>query len=274
MWAHVDELEAETGLKLIERRKQNSSLTREGAAFVPYAASIIKAFEEGLDKARESDTGRIEGNIIIVTTLSVAHSWLMPSIKDFHLLYPDLSVNIIAEDQVSKKMELSADILLRPVGSSPDLIKKWYVSYRFGLFASQEYLDRMGTPQVPEDLATGHSVLSYGEHEFSHFSDINWHVKGGWGIPKLTPTLTVNSTTALYLATAEGIGIGSSAIESSTIYGRSLLRILPQIEGPEVKTYFCVKADASPSIERNVNVFRIFLEKYLKSLNININYEV
>lgn len=56
MWAHINELEAATGLKLIERRKQNSSLTKEGRYFAPYAERMVTYFEEGVIKAK--DAGR------------------------------------------------------------------------------------------------------------------------------------------------------------------------------------------------------------------------
>jgi DNA-binding transcriptional LysR family regulator len=273
MWAHINELEAETGLKLIERRKQHSSFTQEGTSFIPYAAKIIKTFEEGLDKARASDTGRVEGKIVISTTVAIAHSWLTQSIKDFHLNYPNLSVNIIAEDSVPKKTEMAADILLRPIGNNPNFVKKWHILYHHGLFASKDYLARMGIPKSPEDLLSGHSILGYGEHEFSYFEDINWHIKGGWGIPKLTPTLTINSTAAVFSAAGEGIGICSAPIESNTIFATNLVRILPQIDGPIVRTFFCTKVGANSSMERNLNVFRVFFEQYLMSLGIKIYHE-
>ncbi|MBY0281621.1 MAG: LysR family transcriptional regulator [Alphaproteobacteria bacterium] len=272
MWSHISELETETGLKLIERRKQNSSFTEAGKKFLPYAARMVKAFEEGLNKSKHSDSDLIEGTIVVSMTSAIAYSWSMQSIKDFHSKYPNLKVNIIAEDLLSKQTENSADILLRPMGNNPNLIKKWHIAYHNGLFASKEYLERMGIPKTPEDLA-GHSIMGYGEHEFSYFEDINWHLKGKWGLPKLTPTLTINSTTALFLAASAGIGICSAAVEASQYYGPNLIRVLPQIDGPISRTYFCTKASASPSMQRNIDIFRIFFEQYANAMGVKIYYE-
>lgn len=273
MWSHISELEAETGLKLIERRKQNSSFTEEGRTFIPYAMKIVRTFEEGLAQAKSQDNDEIEGTIVVSMTNAIAYTWSMQSIKDFHSKYPNLRVNIIADDFVSKHTENSADILLRPIGNNPNLIKKWHIAYHNGLFARKDYIARMGVPKSPDDLLAGHSIMGYGEHEFSYFEDINWHLKGKWGLPKLTPTLTINSTSALFLAAAEGIGICSAAVEASQYYGMNLVRVLPQIDGPVSKTYFCTRANVSASTQSNIDIFRIYFEQYATAMGIKIHYE-
>jgi DNA-binding transcriptional LysR family regulator len=273
MWNHINEIENETGLKLIERQKGKSFLTKEGVAFAPIAREMYSTYEEGLKNIVHEDSREIEGNIIISTTAAIASGWLMQSIKDFHLNYPNLKVNIIANDYLDKSVEAGADILLRPVGSKPDLMKKWHIQYHLGLFASDAYLNEKGVPKRPEDLLK-HCIMGYGTHEFSHFEEVNWHLKGqSWGLPKLNPTLTINSTASLFLAAVQGIGICSATIESNMIYGENLIRVLPSIEGPFLNTYFCTKQNASPSTKNNTGVFQNFFEKYLEKIGVKINHE-
>ena len=62
MWSHISELETETGLKLIERRKQNSSFTEEGRTFIPFA---MKIDNQNVDLARVSYATRIEETLTI-----------------------------------------------------------------------------------------------------------------------------------------------------------------------------------------------------------------
>lgn len=277
LWAYVDEIEEELGVKLIERRRQLNTFTPEGLAFIPESIKIVKAFEEAKSKISHhegDDSKRVEGTIVISTTIAVSNSWLMECIKDFHSQYPSLKVHIFADDKLSKEIENSADILLRPLSEQGDNVsRKWHITYYHGLFASKDYLKRIGIPQKPEDLVNNHSILSYGEHEFTYFEEINWHVKGKFGLPRLTPTLTINSTPALYKAAAEGIGICSAAIESNPVYGKNLVRVLPQIDGPVVKTYFAVKSTPSTAAKRNIDVFRVFFEQYLMTLGVKIHYE-
>lgn len=272
MWNHINEIESETGLKLIERHRGKSFLTKEGAAFAPIARKMYNTYIEGLKNILHDEAPAIKGNIIISTTAAVATGWLMPSIKDFHSNYPNLNVNVIADDHLQKSVESGADILLRPIGNNPDLIKKWYIRYEHGLFASEGYLMENGTPNKPEDLLK-HCIMGYGTHEFSHFEDINWHLKGkNWGLPKLVPTLTINSTMSLFSAAIQGIGICSNPIESNAIYNGNLIRVLPQIKGPVVNTYFCTKQNASISTQKNTAIFQSFFEKYLDSIGVKINH--
>jgi DNA-binding transcriptional LysR family regulator len=272
MWAHVSELEAETGLKLINRRKQLSSFTKEGWDFIPYAQKIYNTFEEALDSAKKPEEREAEGEILIATTQAMGVTWLVPSIKEFNSLYPRLRVNIIADDAISKQLELSADILLRPLGNSIEAKKLWNITYHHGLFASEEYLAKAGTPQKPEDLLN-HCIMGYGEYEFTYFGDINWHLSGKWKLPKLNPTLTINSTSSLFMGAKEGIGICSSAIESNKIYHKNLIRILPDIEGPIIKTFFAMKNEVNEVKMKNILIFKNFIEEYIKHMGMSIEYE-
>lgn len=272
MWAHVSELEAETGLKLINRRKQLSSFTKEGLDFIPFAQKIYDTYEEALNTTKQPEEREAEGEILIATTQAMGVVWVVPSIKEFNSLYPRLRVNIIADDAISKQLELSADILLRPFGHSVEAKKLWYITYHHGLFASEEYLAKAGTPQKPEDLLN-HCIMGYGEHEYTYFGDINWHLSGKWKLPKLTPTLTINSTTSLFMAAQEGIGICSSTLESNTIYHQNLTRVLPNINGPVVKTFFAMKNEVNKIKMKNILIFKNFIEEYIKQMGIHIEYE-
>jgi DNA-binding transcriptional LysR family regulator len=271
LWAHVSELENELKIKLVERRKQNSTLTEEGKLFIPYAMKMVRLFEEIGERTAPSYESGIDGNLLISMTHAVSHSWFVESIRDFSHKYPNLRLHILSDNTITRQTENAADILVRPMGNNPNFRKLWYISYKHGLFASKDYLDSHGVPKTPEDLLD-HKLLGYGEHEFTNFEDVNWHLKGQWGLPKLTPTLAINSTTALYSAACEGVGIASVALESLSFYGKNLVRILPQIDGPEARTYFAVRESASPAAMRTMDVFRVYFEEYLIRLGIKIHY--
>ena len=273
LWAYVNEIERETGLKIISRKKQNNLFTEEGRNFLPYARRLIKLFEEGVSQAKTPDSDEPEGEIIIATTLSMANSWIMPSIKCFQEFYPKISLRIISGDAIDTATEMIADIVLRPIAEKDFLVRHWYFSYNLCLFASPDYLDNHGIPESPSDLAK-HSVIGYGEHVFSYCPEIDWHLKGRWpGFPKLHPKITINSTLSLYQTAVEGIGICSSAEEANLFYKGKLTRVLPQITGPEVRVYFATKRDASQKLERNVQIFNNFFVNHLKNLGIEVKNE-
>ena len=273
MWSHITEIETEVGSKLVNRRKQNTSFTEDGILFIPYAKKIYATFEDSLAHMRAKQGKGIPGEIIISTTKAVADSWLLPGMRNFSNRYPEINVTIVAEDELSKKLSNSADIFLRPMNNPANIRKFWRIVYHHKLFASQEYLNRTGIPKTPEELLQ-HRIIAYGEQPFSGFESINWHLKGKvYGLPKLTATLSINSTAGVYLAAREGLGICSCPVESSSILGGSLVEILPEIEGPVVSTYFAVRDELREHKVNNIDLCRTYLETYLSELGVNIDYE-
>ncbi|MHA1558658.1 MAG: LysR substrate-binding domain-containing protein [Alphaproteobacteria bacterium] len=272
MWSHVSEMEVETGLKLVHRRKQNSCFTEEGKNFIPYARSVLRSLEEGIKKAKQTDDCSTEGTLVISTTKALCGHMLLGSIRDFHVLYPNMRVFIIGDDYLAKNTETSVNILLRPLPPTFDFDRLWYVSYHHGLYASKEYLQKAGVPKVPEDLLE-HCIIGYGEHAFTYFDEINWHLKGKvWGLPKLTPILTVNSTTSLFYSAVEDIGICSTSQEAARFYKGNLVRVLPKIEGPVTKTWYCINPNDPAPVKKNSEIFCSFFEQYLKQIDITISY--
>ena len=274
LWAYIDEIESATGLKLINRKKQNNSLTDEAKVFLTFAKRVVRMFEEGVSYVKSLSEGPAPfGEILIATTSAVGSSWLMPSLKDFYIKFPHIRLRVLAEDAIAPSTERLADIILRPIDEKKFLKKHWSLAYTFGLFASPGYLKKAGTPSTAQDLLN-HAILAYGENSFSYVPDIDWHVRGRWGnLPKLTPYITINSTTSLYQAAVADLGICSAFIHAHKFYGGKLVRILPEFEGPTVRTYFCTKMDMSFQKRTNVKIFSHYFSTYLKNMGVQIQEE-
>ena len=269
LWTHVTELEKETGLRLVVRRKQNNLMTEEGKNFLPYARRLLKLFEEGVNQAKDCNGDTPSGEVTIATTAAVANGWMMSSIRSFRELFPQVQLKIIADDRIGTSTEMIADVILRPMPERDFLTRRWYIEHTMCLMASPEYLKQYGVPQTPADL-----ILGYGEYAFSHFADIDWHLKGRWpGFPRLAPSLMINSTFSLYRAVEEGLGIGSVALESPLLYGGQVQRVLPEISGPKILTHFCVKKDLSTKMQRNIHFFETFFTQYLNQIGVVVKYE-
>lgn len=270
MWSYIDDLEKTLKKKLINRTKQSLSFTVAGEEFISHAYKIYQAYEESLINTQNADDEAIEGEILISMTTAIALHWSMDSMRMLYTEFPRLRLYLTSSDAITKDEENVSDVLIRPFGDSDNFLKIWFTRYQHGLFASQDYIKKMGMPKVPEDLLS-HRLIGYGEHTFSYFDEINWHLKGfGYGLPKLKPVLTINSTKAIFDAAANGLGICSAPIESNKIYHNELIRIFPEIMGPTVKTFFCVKKNAIGRRLRNISIFKTYFENHLKNLGINI----
>ncbi|MBS0272736.1 MAG: LysR family transcriptional regulator [Proteobacteria bacterium] len=270
MWTYISDLEKTLGKKLINRKKQSLSFTAAGEEFIPHAHKIYQVYEESLGSTLLDETSELEGNILISTTSAIALQWSMESIKKLYLKHPNLRLHITASDAISRDEENASDVLIRPFGDSDNYRKIWFLSHKHGLFASQAYLDKMGTPETPDDLLS-HRIIGYGEHKFTYYEDINWHFKGQeYGLPKLKPSLTINSTKAIFDAAQNDLGICSITFQSNQIYKGNLVRVLPQIEGPIVVVYFCIKKSATGRKLKSIDIFNKYFKNYLKQLDIQI----
>ena len=91
LWAYVNEIERETGLKLFLGKSRTCSPKRDEVFFL--CTSTHQTFREGVSQAK-TDSDEPEGEIVIATTLSMAISWIMPSIKCFRV-YPKISLHYL-----------------------------------------------------------------------------------------------------------------------------------------------------------------------------------
>jgi DNA-binding transcriptional LysR family regulator len=271
LWNNIADLEKSLKKTLINRKRQSLSLTTDGEDFIPNAYKLYQIYEDSLLGASRGNSDEIEGDLLISTTKAIALQWSMDSIKDLYKKFPNLVLKIIASDTISREEEKVYDILIRPFGNSEEYQKLWYTSYHHGLFASEEYLKKMSVPQTPQDLIN-HKIIGYGDYKYSYFDEIDWHLKGkDYGLPNLKPNLFINLTRSVFEAAEKGMGICSTPIESNKLYKGNLVRVLPEINGPEVRSYFCIKNSATRRKLKNINVFNDYFKKHLNNRGIEIH---
>ena len=271
MWASITDLEKTLGKKLIHRKKQNVSFTPEGEEFIPYARTIYETFEESLAASIDGHETDVGGDVIISATQAFALGWPVTNINELWGQFPNVRLHITASDSLSKEEANASDVLIRPFPDSEVFRKVWYASYHHGLFASAEYLAKHGTPTSPEDLLS-HRIIGYGDHEFSYFEDINWHLRGhSYGLPRLKPSITINSTRAIFDAACQGLGICSTPVEANTSYTGTLVRIFPDIIGPTCKVFFCIKKTATGRKLNSINAVKDYFEVYLRQNRVPVH---
>jgi DNA-binding transcriptional LysR family regulator len=150
-----------------------------------------------------------------------------------------------------------ADVAIRMMPPrQPDLIQRHLMTVHINIYAAASYVRRRGMPKAPEDL-DGHALIVYGEDSRLPNPDLNWLLRlGKKGEQKRTPVLCVNNVYAILKAVQSGIGIG--ALPEFMIQGATdLVRVLPDLEGPRIDTYFVYPEELRNS--KRIQVFRDFL---------------
>lgn len=146
-------LEGRLGVRLLNRTTKSVTLTAAGEAL---AAAISEPFEvidsalETLNRFRDAPTGRIRLNVAV----EAANLLLAPILPEFVERYPDIEIDIVANNRMVDMTDAGFDAGIRYGGTVPEdmIAQRLSADVRWVVASSPEYLDRFGVPEHPNDL--------------------------------------------------------------------------------------------------------------------------
>jgi len=236
----LSELEAEMGVRLLERTTRSVRVTDLGRAFHARCARGLEAIEDAHDlvAARQE---RVAGTVRISTAPTLG-PLLLGAIAATRRAHPEVQVLLVETERRLDLHRDDVDILVR-VGAIADerLVARRLGRYPHVVVASKAYIARAGAPATPEELES-HAIVAFGGR--------GRHV--GWGLVpvgggetvrvNLRPGLSTNDYSTLTQAVRAGLGIGElPAILSGEV--ASLVRVLPEWTLGEVSLHALFPAD-------------------------------
>jgi len=148
----VTGLENELGVALFERGGRGLELTPSGLELLDH----VRAMGDAANSFSLTATGRstaIEGNICISATEVMAAFTLPPILSKFRKLEPGIDIELIASNSSSDLKRREADIAVRAFRPTQgDLIARKLRGSKFHLYASADYLNRIGNPSSPAEF--------------------------------------------------------------------------------------------------------------------------
>ncbi|MEZ5538190.1 MAG: LysR substrate-binding domain-containing protein [Thiolinea sp.] len=153
----VASLEADLGVRLLQRSTRKLKITPEGDAVYRQAAKLNELLTEvEAVVAPERPSGRVA----ITMNHDIAHLYFLPVMEKFHARYPEVQLDIILDDSRLDLIEEQIDLAIR-IGYPRDdsVIARMLHEERFALYASPEYLEKNGTPSSLESLKNHRWVL-------------------------------------------------------------------------------------------------------------------
>lgn len=149
----VAALEKELGIVLFERVGRRLVLTPGGLELADHVRTMGEAASRfKLIAAGQSQS--IKGPVCISASEVVAAFLLPPIIAGLRRETPGIRIEIVASNAPSNLLRHEADIAIRSFRpTQPDLIAKKLPDMPIRLYATKCYLERIGTPESPEDLA-------------------------------------------------------------------------------------------------------------------------
>ena len=158
-------LEARLGVPLARRSPQSFSLTDDGVRYHREARAALR----GLEKAHEAIGVGERSTIRITTPTLLGHTVLARALAGFHQQRPDVRVIVHVSNEKLDLIDKRIDVAIRTGDAKGEaLIARTLFTAREKLFASPDYLDRVGRPEAPDALRSYVCVHCTPSSTFEH----------------------------------------------------------------------------------------------------------
>ena len=148
----VDGLEQELGIVLFERVGRGLTLTPSGLELLEHVRDMGEAAGR-VSMTALGQSQALEGTICISASETYAAVLLPPIIAKLRILEPGIQVEIVVANHASDLRRREADIAIRNFRpTEPDLIAKKIGDADAILYATPDYIEKIGNPTKPYDL--------------------------------------------------------------------------------------------------------------------------
>ncbi|RJG08390.1 LysR family transcriptional regulator [Massilia cavernae] len=219
----LSQMEARLGARLLHRTTRRIGLTAEGEIYLSNARRILADIED-MEQMITSAGSAPKGLLRVNATLGFGRSHVAPLISAFHKRYPDVDIQLQVTVNPPSVIEDACDVWIR-FGEPPDtrVIARRLASNRRLICAAPSYLERHGTPRVPNDLAQ-HSCIGIRQGEEGYGI---WHLSQG----QRTETVKVRGA----LSTNDGEIAVNWALEGNGIIMRAEWNIAKYLESGRLR---------------------------------------
>lgn len=220
----VDGLEQELGVVLFERVGRGLTLTPSGMELLVHVRDMGQA-ASNVSLTALGQSQALEGTICISASETYAAVVLPPIIAKLRLLEPGIQVEIVVANHASDLRRREADIALRNFRpTEPDLIAKKIGEAHAVLYASPDYISRIGAPKDPSDLR--HADFVSMDHGGVFLKGLN---SLGLGLTEANFPLMTESYLVMWELVRQGAAIGVLDAHIGDA-DTSVRRVLPDLE--------------------------------------------
>jgi DNA-binding transcriptional LysR family regulator len=236
-------LEAACGVRLLHRTTHGLSLTDEGDTFLAHGRRLLDTTAE----LRSELSGKISspsGWVRISVSPLLAQMVIAPSLRGLYQRYPQLHIDISADDRMADMAREGIDIAIRTgTPNSETLVARQIGTYGRSLYAAPAYLADFGTPRHPDELPQHRLIGNSANPVLNH-----WPLASGGKGQELViqgHTRTDNSAVVLSLA-QQGVGIA---------------RLMDLLAQPLVRSGELVPVLQDHGVSRRVPIYAVMLQQ-------------
>jgi len=203
----ITQLEADMGVRLLQRSTRRFAVTDVGNAVYRHAQSMLEeaqAAQEVVERLSAEPRGLVRASVPV----SLAQQQMPILLPDFIALYPQVRVQLHVSNRRVDVINEGFDVAIRVRNRLDDdgsLVMRSFGQIQELLVASPKYLDGMGRPESPDDLAS-HVTLTMGEDDAHQ----RWELQSGDGRKvrvDLKPRIAGSDFPMLMALARQGVGI-------------------------------------------------------------------
>jgi DNA-binding transcriptional LysR family regulator len=233
----ISALEAELGVRLLQRTTRSLTLTEEGRTYHAEVTRILADIELANAAVTQSKVAP-RGRLRVSAPMSFGILHLAPILPRFLARFPEVELDLSLNDRYVDLIDEGFDLSIR-VGrlAESSLVARRLAPFRMILCASPDYLSRHGTPKVPEELKQ-HQCLCYSTNSLTP----EWRLQKPDGSPwpvQIAGHLHANNGDVLRVAAIEGAGIAylPSFIVGADLQAATLVSLMPEFVPQDAAIY-------------------------------------
>ncbi|MEM6607768.1 MAG: LysR family transcriptional regulator [Pseudomonadota bacterium] len=241
---HVDTLESAFGGPLFQRHARGYALTEAGQDLLEVASRADEMFSE-LEGRSKSRASQVSGKLTVSALAGIAPS-NMRAITEFNKAHPSIEIEYVAEHRLARLEYGEAHVAFRagPKPTELDYVVRPYRPIRFGLYASQSYIDRHGMPDF-NDLSKHQFIVPSKGTGATPYT--NWLAEN---VPPSAFALKTNDYMVRRTAICHGMGLGFID-DQETSFLNCVVEIMPPSDVFEVNLWVVTHVDLhrSPKVQ-------------------------
>jgi LysR family transcriptional regulator for bpeEF and oprC len=156
---HIQELEKELGVRLLNRTTRRSSVTEEGRIFFEHCLRVLEEIEAVEERLHGSS--QVRGLLRVDVPVTCGRLLILPRLPQLLVLHPGLKLQITMDNRSDELGGLDLDCAIR-IGELPDsaMVARPLGRMRWVTCAAPAYLAQHGEPQRPDELGR-HACLGW-----------------------------------------------------------------------------------------------------------------
>lgn len=250
----VSDLEAQLGVRLLQRTTRKLSLTEVGESYLRHCQAMREAAQAAADTVAQVQT-EPRGTVRVTCPVTLAQTVLAELMPVFLERHPQVRVEMQVTNRVVNLVEEGIDVALRVRANLEDsgsMVVKRLDDARQVLVASPDLLARQGTPETLAELSRLDSMAMSAADGRSSLRLIG--PDGREEVVQLSPRYVADDLLTLKLAAVAGTGmcwLPDYMCQAELNEGR-LVRLLPQWSTPRgvVHAVFPSRRGLAPSVRR------------------------